>query len=132
MNLLCFFVIEKAPEGALYIHYLKHINSNLNNRAYSKTIAKNIPQDTTKTVTVENLNSFKYILARIVTSGGAVPITVPTELALYDKLEYANSFHSTSGNLISISIKALSNTQLQVWGNCTGYSFTKIEVFGVY
>ena len=111
---------------------LDEINSNLNNRAYSKTIAKNIPQDTIKTVTVENLNNFKYILARIVTSGGAVPIMIPTELALYDKLEYASSFHSTSGNLISISIKALSNTQLQVWGNCTGYSFTKIEVFGVY
>ena len=81
---------------------------------------------------MENLNNFKYIFARIVTSGGAVPIIVPRELALYDKLEYANSFHSTSGNLISISIKALSNTQIQVWGICTGYSFTKIEVFGVY
>lgn len=111
---------------------LDTLNSNLSNRGYSKTIAQNIPQNTTKTVTVENLKNFKYILARIVTNGGAVPITVPTELALYDKLEYANSFHSTSGNLISISIKALSNTQLQVWGNCTGYSFTKIEVFGVY
>lgn len=111
---------------------LDTINSNLNNRGYSRIIARNIPENTVKTATVEDLNNFKYILARIVTSGGAVPIIVPTELALYDKLEYANSFHSTSGNIISISIKAVSNTQLQVWGNCTGYNFTKIEVLGVY
>lgn len=111
---------------------LDTINSNLNNRGYSRIIAQNIPQNTVKTATVEDLNNFKYILARIVTSGGAVPIIVPTELALYDKLEYANSFHSTSSNIISISIKAVSNTQLQVWGNCTGYNFTKIEVLGVY
>lgn len=111
---------------------LDTINSNLNNRGYSRIIAQNIPQNTVKTATVEDLNNFKYILARIVTSGGAVPIIVPTELALYDKLEYANSFHSTLGNIISISIKAVSNTQLQVWGNCTGYNFTKIEVLGVY
>lgn len=77
------------------------------------------------------MNNFKYILARIITSGGAVPVMIPRELALYDNLEYANSFHSTGGNLISISIRAISNTQIQVWGNCTGYSFTKIEVFGV-
>lgn len=111
---------------------LDTINSNLNNRGYSRIIAQNIPQNIVKTATVEDLNNFKYILARIVTSGGAVPIIVPTELALYDKLEYANSFHSTLGNIISISIKAVSNTQLQVWGNCTGYNFTKIEVLGVY
>ena len=80
---------------------------------------------------MENLNNFKYILARIVTSGGAVPVMIPRELALFDKLEYANSFHSTSGNLISISIRVISNMQIQVWGNCTGYSFNNIEVFGV-
>ena len=130
MDFICMFK-NKITMAGIIIN-INELNSNLNNRAYSKTIAKNIPQNTTKTVTVENLNNFKYILAQIVTSGGAVPVMIPRELALFDKLEYANSFHSTSGNLISISIKALSNTQLQVWGNCTGYSFTKIEVFGVY
>ncbi len=111
---------------------LDTINNKLSNRGYSKTIAQNIPKNTIKTVTVENLNNFKYILARIVSSGGAVPLMIPTELALYDKLEYANSFHSTSGNIISVSIKVVSATQIQVWGTCTGYTFTKIEVFGIY